>query len=873
MKIFNILILICLAPFANNLLAQALACNPTANPDQICVGELSQLHANALGGSGSYTYSWTSTPPGFASDLASPVVNPIETTTYTVSVSDGYDFVTGSIVLTVNTRPVPNAGPDMTIPYGTYTYLQGSASSGSGDYSYSWEPVSMLVNPQVQNPATVNLTQTTIFTLTVTDTQTGCVCENTDDMIVLLSGGPLGVYATATPAQICQGNSSQLSANALGGSGMYTFYWTSDPPGFSSVEENPIVIPFETTTYTVEVNDGYNVATSSVDVIIYTQLTVHASSDFQFCQNGQCDIKVQSTNAGREFTTIWYFQGNPVSSDSIYTVTWAEYGSYAPDYIVFTCVVTDECGNTASDEVSGAFFPVVEISGPQLICLYNEIQLVCSNAQTYQWYYDSYPGTPIPGATNQILYYTPATPGLHTICVSILNDCFEYADTCYTFEVSQLACDMTLNNSYDFNICSNTEFTLEELNAYGGWEWSWIDGGTSHTATGQTIILELTDSGAHVVTVTAYNTNGCYDTLTRTVYVSESHVVNVGPDISVCVFDTVSLDAGNPGSSYLWSTGSTERTINVTTTETEYDMQTISVTVTFPDGCVATDECSIVFSIAACSNDTLAYFGQDSDTLYQYGGSGNCGYISGNNCDLDKIKANYFTDEIKTYNIEKVLIRFGAAAKTSQDEVPVKVGIWAKSAENDMPGNLIDFITVPLSQIVQDVYAGSPTTAVFASPVAVPNDYFIGVFLPLTEGDTVALMTNKDGESEAGIAWTLNAADEWLSYSSDPRFFLRVANAIFPIAKQNNVVIYEPGVSTGEYLIYPNPVDNILHICSLTNHASQSEIFFYDLQGRMILREDFTSPTSLDLQGIDQGIYMLIIREENRVENFKVIVY
>jgi hypothetical protein len=1045
MKILNIFILICLAPFANNLLAQPLACDPTADPVQICIGESSQLNANASGGSGSYTYSWTSIPPGFASDLASPVVNPNVTTTYSVSVSDGYDFVTGSVVLTVNTRPVPNAGPDINIPYGTYTTLQGSASSGSGSYSFHWEPASLLINPDVQNPETVNMTFTVMFSLQVVDAVTGCPGEFQDQTIVTITGGSLNVSPTANPSQICQGNSSQLSANALGGSGNYTYSWISDPPGFTSAEENPIVSPFETTIYTVEVNDGFNVVTSSVNVVIYSQLTVQASLDFQLCQNGQHYIKVQSTNAGREFTTIWYFQGNPVGNDSIYSVSWDEYGSYAPNIIAFTCVVTDGCGNTASDEVHCAFFPVVEIIGSPVICLYNEIQLFCSSAQSYQWYYDSYPGTPIPGATMQILNYTPSTPGLHTICVSILNDCGEYADTCYTFEVSELICDMTLNNSNDFSICSGTEFTLQELNAYGGWEWTWIDGGTSHSATGQTIGLELMDAGVHSVTVTAYNINGCWDTLTRIVNVIESPVSNagpdqaipygttttlngtvsggsgnynyfwepadmlinpsaqnpttlnlyqttifylnvvdaisgciskndtlivsleggplglvitieedtichgesttitaygfggnysnytytwydgtdllkvetspissieiapytigyhvytvkifdgynafclditvyvafvpfidLGPDTTVCVHDSILLSAGNPGSSYYWSTGSTDMSIQAFSTDNEYEVQDIWVRVISPDGCEATDSCTIIFDIAACSSDTLIYFGQDSDTLYQYSNRGNCGYISGNNCDQDKVKANYFSDGLKTYNIEKVFLRFGVAAKSSLDEVQVKIGVWAKSDENDMPGDLIDFTTVPMSQIVQDVDAGSMTTAVFTPPVAVPKNFFVGVFLPQGAGDTLALMTDKDGESAAGIAWTMNAANEWLSYSSDPRFYLQVSNAIFPVVKQNNVGIKEPQNVSGEYLIYPNPAKDMLHIDSRTGNAPPAELLFYDMQGRVIIRKNFTSNLSLNLHGIDSGIYLLIIRQDNKVENHKVIVY
>jgi len=247
-------------------------------------------------------------------------------------------------------------------------------------------------------------------------------------------------------------------------------------------------------------------------VVIYSLLEVQASSDFQLCQGGDADIQVQSTNVGNDYTTIWYFQGNPVGYNSVYTVTWAEYGIYAPTSIVFTCVVTDFCGNTASDDVLATFYAVVEITGVPLICLGDTIQLTCSGALSYEWHYGSL-GGPVLGSS-QTLNYTPTSAGFHTICVSIINDCNIAVDTCFTFEVSQLICAVKLDNANDFNVCPNVDFSLQELNAYDGWEWEWFDDGTDHTALGQSITLALKDAGVHQVSITAYNINGCYHTLT-----------------------------------------------------------------------------------------------------------------------------------------------------------------------------------------------------------------------------------------------------------------------------------------------------------------------------------------------------------------------
>ncbi len=85
----------------NVAIAIPLSLNVTANPETITQGESSQLNALPQGGSGAYTYSWTSSPAGFSSSIANPVHSPQETTTYFVEVNDGTQTVSGSAMVTV----------------------------------------------------------------------------------------------------------------------------------------------------------------------------------------------------------------------------------------------------------------------------------------------------------------------------------------------------------------------------------------------------------------------------------------------------------------------------------------------------------------------------------------------------------------------------------------------------------------------------------------------------------------------------------------------------------------------------------------------------------------------------------------------------
>ena len=291
-----------------------------------------------------------------------------------------------------------------------------------------------------------------------------------------------------------------------GGIPPYTYFWTNPPGQFATGEQFTTTIhespDYAYCTIKDRCSDSTGYAPGKDTVVIYSHLDIQASpSIFQLCQNGHTLIKVANTNVGHDFSTKWYFQGNLVGTDSLYDVTWAEYGQYAPSVIDFICIVTDECGNTASDTVQASFFPVVSIQGIPLICLYDEIHLSCTPAQEYQWYYDSYPGMAIPGETSQDLYYTPPEPGNRTkrSASRIKNECGEFADTCFTFYIDELLLAMELDNSStDFSVCPNVPFTLEETSgeAVGGWEWTWQDAGP-HTATGNPIDLSLTQAGDH----------------------------------------------------------------------------------------------------------------------------------------------------------------------------------------------------------------------------------------------------------------------------------------------------------------------------------------------------------------------------------------
>jgi hypothetical protein len=240
-----------------------------AFPESICIGSSSQLEATGFGGTGEYTFSWASTPPGFTSDIQNPVVYPTQTTTYTVSISDGYNVTSASATVIVNPLPMANAGTDIMINYGTSTTLYGNVGGGSGNYHYFWEPADLLISPETQNTATKNLYQTTLFTLHGRDNVSGCVSLH-DTVVVSLEGGPLGVTLTMQDDTICKGEATTITAFGFGGNyGEYKYSWYYGPVLIKEEENlvshlmvNPVAAGDHE--YIVEIDDGYNVFESSI---------------------------------------------------------------------------------------------------------------------------------------------------------------------------------------------------------------------------------------------------------------------------------------------------------------------------------------------------------------------------------------------------------------------------------------------------------------------------------------------------------------------------------------------------------------------------------------------------------------------------------
>ncbi len=282
----------------------------TATPAAICPGQSSLLNAQA-NSTATCTYSWTSDPPGFTSSVQNPTVFPTTNTTYFVSANDGNCIATNSVVVIVNSPfSIQASASPGSICSGETSQLSVSVSGSTATLTYLWSSNPAGFTSNVSNPVVAPLT-TTVYTVLVSDGTCSVSANSTVNV-----NGPVSVTTTAIPQVICAGSTSQLNATATGGT-TYTYAWTSDPPGFTSNLQNPVVNPTVTTVYNLTVQSTPCSASKSVTVSVNPlpqQPTIYAMGDTLF----------SSASTGNQ----WYFNSVLISGANSNIYIPQQNGSY-----------------------------------------------------------------------------------------------------------------------------------------------------------------------------------------------------------------------------------------------------------------------------------------------------------------------------------------------------------------------------------------------------------------------------------------------------------------------------------------------------------------------------------------------------------------
>jgi len=331
----------------------------------------------------------------------------------------------------VTITPPVGAVPGETRLRTRLTYYQTPTPCGSTTYGevedYTVNVLSWLVATPVEGTVPAGETMDIAVTMSAEDMALGTYnaeltvySNDPDDPEVLvpitMTVAEVAVTLTASDEDICLGETVDITSAMTGGSGTFTYTWTSDPVGFSSTEPNITVTPDVTTTYFCEVFDGVYTVNDQVTITVNPLPTVDLGADAIICAGDTVTL-----DAGAGLAAYLWNTG-----DTTQTIKVASNGDYS-------VVVTNEFGCTANDafSLSVLLLPVKPAitTGPATVDNYlsTTSTYTCDpvpDAVSYAWTVTPTEAgaTTSTGNTAEVTWATGYT-GSVTITVAAMNQC------------------------------------------------------------------------------------------------------------------------------------------------------------------------------------------------------------------------------------------------------------------------------------------------------------------------------------------------------------------------------------------------------------------------------------------------------------------
>lgn len=513
------------------------------------------------------------------------------TNTYHVTVTDPVNHcsATGSVLVSIDAVPVVTLGGPYTQCGGTVTLNAQQAGS-----TYAWSNGS--------TNATLIASRTGYYEVTVTNAGN---CSASGAANVTINPVP-SVYLPADTTAC--GNLVVLNAGAGPG---YTYLWQDESTGQTDTAKTA-------GTYTVTVTNSYSCSASAQSVVAlpntpvvnlgpdvnqcggFVPLSAGNNGDTYVWSTGSTNQLDTATTSGTYIVTVTdpstcsatgsvqiYIQTQPFvnlgpdTNQCGGTIT-LDAGNPGDNYIWsggettqtitvsngnnYSVTVTDPNGGcSASSSLFVGIYPVPVVNlGPGITQCGGQVTLDAGNTGSYVW---------SNGATTETI--TVATSGTYIVTVSA----GEFVCTASSSVEVYINTVPSVYLGPDITQCGGST-TLDAGNPEG-YTFAW-----STTATTQTIQVDSTS--AYSVTVTSL-ANGCSAADTINVTIDTLPVVNLGHDTTQCG-GTVTLLAGNAGSTYLWSDNTIADSLLVSISGT------YRVTVTNSNGCTATGSITVTIN-------------------------------------------------------------------------------------------------------------------------------------------------------------------------------------------------------------------------------------------------------------------------------------
>jgi len=524
------------------------------------------------------------------------------------------------------------------------------------------------------------------------------------------------------------------------------------------------------------------------------EIDIALSSSTDPVCNGGCDgtITIAATGGVGTHTYLW--------NDSLAQTTAAATGLCAGTY---QCVVTDSIGTT--NTIAGiiltdpASIPV-SLGNDTTLCGGDSLQLDAGNpGESYLW---------STLETSQQIYVSAA--GQYIVTVTNMGACTG-ADTIQVFASSSPVVDL----GNDTVVCNGITAIFDADNT--GLIFLWSSGGVSQTET-------FGNSGTHWVEVTNFSNCMTRDSVVLTVSTLAS--VNLGSDVNACDSYSGTLDAGNLGMTYLWSTGGTGQTIAISNAGTYF--------VEVKDGgtCGISDTMNLTVEPTPNIN-----FGADTSICkssnYQLDAGVGSSYLWNNGLN---------SQTVPTYTEGEYIVTVGTSC-TDTDTINITFhddpAVWYNSsfetARNSAEGDVL-------------LAFGEPAGGVYSGPGVAGN-----LFNTVAAGDGLHKVDYTFTEAVNGCS-----ATAWVTMN------VNVSVSVF-------------GLHNDEITIYPNPFSNYINI-EFGNSTNIKKVSFnlYDNRGKLVASK-FIGDTSnntnyrIETYGLSHGVYHLVVSGDEFYKDIKLV--
>lgn len=373
---------------------------------------------------------------------------------------------------------------------------------------------------------------------------------------------------------------------------------------------------------------------------------------------------------------------------------------------------------------------------------------------------------------------------------------------------------MPTNFAGNSSVCegSSATYSVNTVANATSYTWTVPAGATITSGQGTTTITVTFGSSSGNIAVTADNACGSGPALTQSITVNPVPVVALGNDITQCE-GTATLDAGNPGATYFWSTGEITQTINVMFSGT------YTATVVTTSGCSASDAITVMIH----TNPTVT-LGSD---ITQCGGT--------------------------------ALLDAGNAGATF---------LWNDASTNQ---TLTVSSSGTYSVTVTDANGCSNSDAINVTINALPNVTASAAnTLPCVADGAVALTGSPAGGSWAGPGVSGNSFDPATAGVGTHNLvytFTDSLTACTDTAQVNVTVDICLGITNdanGSMNIFPNPATDVLQVRGVSAMNTYSVV---DVNGRVVLNGSFSGAASaqIDVSALSAGTYMLQATDKSGV--------